>query len=69
MSSISLCYLEDGDCWVAFNVMCELVGEKNYRFKKELDCAKAEIASLRASVLQQKDMLERKEILLLNKEE
>jgi len=40
MSSISLCYLEDEDCRIAFDVMCEVVGEKNHRLEKELESAK-----------------------------
>ena len=69
MSSISLCFLEDDECRIAFDIMCREVGERNDRLEKEINIAKAEIENLRAAIAEKSEVINKKDMILFNKEE
>jgi len=64
-----LCQLTDRSAQIAFDILCREVGEWNDRLEKELNKAKQEIDSLRATVSEQNTKLQQKDVLLFNKEE
>ena len=67
--SISLCYLEDEECRIAFEVLCREIGYKNDRLEKDLEKVNSELACANKKNQDMSAQIQAKDTLLMHKEE